>query len=108
MQTGSKDLESGNRFMLEQQLVPFAVLLIPQYKHKLNALFIPKNRAKMDFLRQSCHQTCKNLICWLNASENILSLLETGLFEPKFILKVTYVSVSLSALPQLMLTHPAR
>lgn len=43
MQTGLKDLESENHFMLEQQLVPFAVLLIPQYKHKLNwSIYTPK------------------------------------------------------------------
>lgn len=49
MQTGLKDLESENHFMLEQQLVPFAVLLIPQYKHKLNGSIYNQKQSKNGF-----------------------------------------------------------
>lgn len=73
MQTGLKDLESENHFMLEQQLAPFAVLLIPQYKHKLNwSIYTPKH-SKNGFPATVVSPNLQNLICWLNASENILS-----------------------------------
>lgn len=81
MQTRLKDLESENHFMVELQLLPFAVLLIFQYKHKLNWSIYFQKQSKDGFPATVVSPNRQNLVCWLNASENSISLLEMGLFE---------------------------